>query len=70
MSNDPEPRPSPFDGLPPDAREAMELAFVHAVVDALEREAMALNQARTDPAMSAGQKGRREVGALGAVMAP
>jgi hypothetical protein len=68
MTTTPEPpRRSRFDGLPQDVREAMELAFVHAVADALEREAAALTIALDDPARDAGHTGRREVLSHGAV---
>ena len=67
---DPAPSPSPFDGLPPETREAMEVAFAQALVESLRQEAAALNQARTGPAMVAGQTGRREFEAHGAVITP
>ena len=70
MKSDPAPRTSPFDGLLPAVREAMEVAFAQALVESLRQEAAALNQARTGPAMVAGQTGRREFEAHGAVITP
>lgn len=70
LDPDPAPRTSPFDGLSPAVREAMEVAFAQALVESLRQEAAALNQARTDPVTSAGHTGRREFEAHGAVITP